>query len=213
MLKINRSGNTTQVSIYLPVVIRNPLNGGMPNLMGMGNSHGTPSLVKVSITRWLIIPSINARHTRSILTVCIIGWTKTSNQCDAKPNKASPKIECVKKRWPPKSLSKTLPTYLPTGKLRQNGAVGWSISGVMPPIRLARIAKIAVAKVKVCTGRTRNTTPNSVIAAKSWVRAVIYLMALSRAIPSSLTQNGSIDLSIWYFSTWMHLGRKPPTVK
>src|SRR6266568_5254706 len=49
------------------------------------------------------------------------------------PNKAMPISECVKKRCPPSSLSKIRPKNFPTGRLRHKGAVGWSMSGKMPP--------------------------------------------------------------------------------
>jgi len=47
-------------SAFLPVVIRADRSGGKPNLRGIGKSQGTPSLVSVSITKWLSMPIIKA---------------------------------------------------------------------------------------------------------------------------------------------------------
>lgn len=60
-----------------------------------------------------------------------------------------------------------LPTIPPMGRLRQRGAVGWSMSGAMPPIMLATTATMAVARVTFSRGCAKTTSPSAVKAARS----------------------------------------------
>ncbi len=91
-------------------------------------------------------------------------------------NKANPMSEWLKNLCPPKSLPNARPTKWPSGKLRHKGAVGWSISGAMPPSWFASNATSAVESVTALGGHAKTTKPKAVIAAKSWVRAVITLL-------------------------------------
>ena len=165
-----------RVSIDFPVVIRNFLTGLNPNFTGIGNNHGTPSLVKLSMKRWLIMPIKNAHQTKPTLVCGMIGLKKINSDFARKPAIATPNRECVKNRCPPETRSNILPKYLPTGKFLQNGAVGWSMSGVIPPTMHANTETIAVLSVMAWAGWSKNTIPRAIIAARSCVLAVIVLV-------------------------------------
>ena len=57
----------------LPVVTRSDRTGGNPILTGNGKNHGTPSFVKLSITRCDNMPTINAHHTMFMSILGIMG--------------------------------------------------------------------------------------------------------------------------------------------
>lgn len=91
----------------------------------------------------------------------------------------TPIMEWVKKRCPPLILLNNLPKILPTGRLRQKGAVGWSISGAIPPTKFEKIAINTVDSVSVLGPAKINITPSEVIAARSWVRPVMTIPSLA----------------------------------
>lgn len=161
------------ISTALPVVIRNLRTGGRPNLNGIGSRSGTPSFVNMSISKWLAMPIINAYQTSVMSMFGIMGCNIVSKSLKRNPNPISPSIEWLKNRWPPLSLLNIFPTNLVEGRLRQNGAVGWSISGAIPPSWFASTASSAVPSVTLSGGHTKTTAPSAVRAAKSCVRPVI----------------------------------------
>jgi len=70
------------------------------------------------------------------------------------------------------------PKIFPIGKLRQKGAVGWSMSGVMPPIRLAIRAIVRVLSEIDSGPANTNITPSAVKDARSWVLPVISISVI-----------------------------------
>lgn len=166
-------GNKIIFSIRPPVVILNARTGRIPNLTGMGKSQGTPSLLNVSMTRCDKNPIINAHQITSIFNLGKLGVRISSNILHSTPNTMTPSSECEKNLWPPSILPKNFPNMLPIGRFLQKGAVGWSMSGAIPPIMFDTNATSAVARVIFGRGLDITTTPNAVNAARSWVLPVI----------------------------------------
>lgn len=143
-------------------------------MTGIGRSHGTPSCVKVSIIRCDTKPIMKAYHIISIFISGKLGCRICNKYLKLKPKINIPITECDRKRCPPSSLVNVFPTNPPTGKFRQKGAVGWSISGAMPPIIFTMIAVSPVAREIFSTGKKITVRPKAVNAARSCVLPVIY---------------------------------------
>lgn len=156
----------TDFSKKPPVLILKNLNGGIPNLIGIGNNQGTPSLVKVSVIRWDTNPIIKQFQTKSISTRTTF-CSAPKRISKITPNKTIPIIEWEINLCPPKNGEKIFPKTPPAGSLLQRSAVGWSISGASAPINPAPKPAIRVESFTGSISKLTKVKESAVKAAKS----------------------------------------------
>ena len=89
MFAIKSIGNVNDFSTTPPVLGRKILKGGKPKRNGIGNNHGTPSSVKVSIIKWEMNPIINDHQIISISTSKKVFISRSKNHENA-PKRKTP---------------------------------------------------------------------------------------------------------------------------
>src|SRR3990167_4491670 len=106
-----------------PVFILINLKGGIPKLIGIGKSQGTPSLVKVSVIKCEINPIIKAYQTIFISTKTTLLIAPSKN-LSPNPNRITPNREWEINLCPPKTGDRIRLQTPPAGSLFQRLAVG-----------------------------------------------------------------------------------------